>query len=291
MSDISCQLMGGLGNQLFQIFTTIAYGMKYNREVFFPYSETLEFGISRDTYWNSFLSSLKHMTTDNPNSTYSNDQLSIFTRYNENGHHYTEIPNLQNKRISLFGYFQSPLYFEKETQDIFALMNLSESKQKIRDEYPEYFTPGSTLISMHFRLGDYKTKQNHHPIMPCSYYDKSLNHILLNCKIYGPVNVLYFCEEEDNHIILPVIAKLSGTYSGFNFIKVDDTIEDWKQLLLMSNCHHNIIANSSFSWWGAYFNNNSDKIVCYPSLWFGPALMKNNVSDMTPHNWTKIDVR
>jgi hypothetical protein len=61
-------------------------------------------------------------------------------------------------------------------------------------------------------------------------------------------------------------------------------------MIIMSNCHSNIIANSSFSWWGAYFNNNENKIVCYPSLWFGEFL-KNNMDSMFPEKWVQIDCK
>ena len=59
---ITCSLMGGLGNQLFQICTTIAYGIETNRKIVFPYSENLRIGITRPTYWNNFLSGLKTFT-------------------------------------------------------------------------------------------------------------------------------------------------------------------------------------------------------------------------------------
>ena len=57
-------------------------------------------------------------------------------------------------------------------------------------------------------------------------------------------------------------------------------------MLYMSLCRHNIIANSSFSWWGAYFNSNKEKIVCYPSVWFG-----NNMDtrDLCPETWIKMN--
>ena len=55
-------------------------------------------------------------------------------------------------------------------------------------------------------------------------------------------------------------------------MKVDDNIPDWKQMLIMANCDANIIANSTFSWWGAYFNKNPKKIVCYPNVWFGQSI-------------------
>lgn len=55
----------------------------------------------------------------------------------------------------------------------------------------------------------------------------------------------------------------------------------------MSLCNHNIIANSTFSWWGAYFNINPEKIVCYPNVWFGSEC-NNSTQDLFPKNWVKI---
>ena len=84
--------------------------------------------------------------------------------------------------------------------------------------------------------------------------------------------------------------KLIFKEEPIRFIKVSDEIPDWKQLLIMSNCDHNIIANSTFSWWGAYFNLKTDKIICYPSIWFGNNLQQHNINDMCPTFWTRIDI-
>ena len=62
-------------------------------------------------------------------------------------------------------------------------------------------------------------------------------------------------------------------------------------MLLMSCCDANIIANSSFSWWGAYFNNKQKKVICYPNIWFGRAQGKNDISDLIPSTWKKINTR
>jgi hypothetical protein len=59
-------------------------------------------------------------------------------------------------------------------------------------------------------------------------------------------------------------------------------------MLIMSCCNHNIIANSSFSWWGAYLNGFQEKIVCFPSAWFGEALNNYNHIDMIPGDWIQI---
>ena len=282
---VTVYLMGGLGNQLFQIFAALAYGIRYKRKVVLPYSEVLTTGIARNTYWDSFLSSLKTFTTYNNKIGYTNHDLNRFVQYRESGHHYSEIANVQNNEILLFGYFQSPLYFDSEKETIFSMIQLLDSKLNVLKEYPQYSPFNSINISMHFRLGDYKEKQDYHPILPYSYYHDSLSHIsrnIIKCTVF------YFCEKEDNEEVSVTIRELSKDFSEVLFVKVDDTIDDWKQMLIMSNCNHNIIANSSFSWWGAYFNNNPGKIVCYPSLWFGPAASNNNTSTMFPMEWKKI---
>ena len=68
--------------------------------------------------------------------------------------------------------------------------------------------------------------------------------------------------------------------------------EDWEQLVLMSCCKYNIIANSTFSWWGAYLNTNPGKIVCCPSIWFGPKNSYLDTKDLRLSDtiWENIDL-
>jgi hypothetical protein len=101
---------------------------------------------------------------------------------------------------------------------------------------------------------------------------------------------LFFCEKEDTAQVCQLVDKLHEIYPMVEFVKVDDSIEDWKQMILMSCCNDHIIANSSFSWWGAYFNDNIDKRVIYPSQWFGPVLQHNDTRDLCPSGWIKIEV-
>ena len=83
-----------------------------------------------------------------------------------------------------------------------------------------------------------------------------------------------------------MIKKLKSKHTNFKFERGGAQLQDWEQMLLMSCCEHHIIANSTFSWWGAYLNMNPDKIVCYPKKWFNSE--SHNTDDLFPEEWIKI---
>ena len=321
---VSCFLMGGLGNQLFQLFTTIAYSIKYKRKLLFPYADKLYTGTIRFTYWDTFLYTLKMYTKYDNKNTFKSDMLYLFSKYKERGFEYNEIPELSPDKVFLHGYYQSYKYFETEKNTIFSLIRLRKQQESILLENP-LFSTYKNKISMHFRLGDYKEIQNCHPLMPYEYYENALdviinrnneNIITTEKNDYDSVfinlndetklkdtptvtpkleitqndtkyNVFYFCQKEDNIVVNEIINKLKEKFINVSFFKIDDELPDWKQLLLMSCCNHNIIANSTFSWWGAYFNDNVDKIICYPHKWFGNSI-QHNTNDLFPCEWNKV---
>jgi hypothetical protein len=288
--------MGGLGNQLFQIFTVISYAIKYKHMFKFINSEFLGSGqtIARKTYWNSFLFRL---------SGFLFDKIPYFDIiYKEKQFSFEEIPggylkdpyNSKTKtstNVLLYGYFQSYKYFHENMETICRMLNIIELKLDVLCEVMKQYHNNEFLeksITMHFRLGDYKKVPEHHPVMSVEYYKKSL-HYIVSKLAYTP-NVLYFCEDDDLEDVNITIQVLKSDFPTIKFERASNELDDWKQMLLMSCCNHNIIANSSFSWWGAYLNKNSDKIVCYPSLWFGPKMEKNDVKDLFPPEWNKITV-
>ena len=172
--------------------------------------------------------------------------------------------------------------------DIFTKINLQKQQKNIAEEYSDYLNKSHITTSMHFRLGDYKKVSDFHPISTYEYYERSLQYIH-DKNPTQKFTVLYFCEEEDDEIVLVTINNLKNKFPDYEFIKGENSLDDWEQLLLMSCCHHDIIANSSFSWWAAYFNSSKDKIVCYPSIWFG-SHANIDTRDLCPDNWIKIDV-
>jgi len=282
MSIISCNLMGGLGNQLFQIFATISLALSNNYLYIFPHSKFLTTGVTRRTYWYSLLDNLWNNTTwNNPDA--DNPRILSLPPVEEKGFEYDETVAVRVKKsVCLHGYFQSYKYFEKHYNTIIQLIGLRIKQQAIKEK-TKVFAQGRSTVSLHFRLGDYISKQSHHPIMPIKYYMNALTRIIDK----DTFRVIYFGEKEDEVTIKICIQILQKKFPYLEFVKAD-LEEDWEQMLLMSLCDHNVIANSSFSWWGAYFNSNPDKIVCYPSTWFGPAL-KHDTKDLCPPEWIQIN--
>ena len=276
---ITCNLMGGLGNQLFQIFTVIAYAMENNNDFYFVYSKSIG---KRPAYWDTFFYPLKNKLV------FSHSKIPILR---EKGFHFTPLPSIQES-VVLQGYFQSPKYFQKYKYQIAEmLMRATEYQEKI---IKKRFTTidREKSISMHFRLGDYASLQEYHPILPMNYYKKSIQEIIEKEKNEELI-ILYFCEDTDFETVdQEYISHLKSYFVKCEFIRVDPKIPDFFQMLMMSCCKNHIIANSTFSWWGAYLNFSQEKIVCYPSLWFGPMLNQNNTSDLIPEdeNWIKIVV-
>lgn len=303
---ITCSLMGGLGNQLFQIFATISYAMKANNEFKFLNVKTLGGNgcTLRYTFWNTFLNSLQPFLTD------SFPELALVK---QESFEYKELPIslLKNRNVCIHGYFQSYKFFEQHFSLIYRLLDIETRTKEVFEKLNDTFKDNvSNSISMHFRLGDYKKVSYFHPIMPSSYYLSSLKYILENENENNEnkekdisKNVIYFCEDEDIQTVEETIRQCKEEFPNLNFIRAPKVLEDWEQMLLMSECKHHIIANSSFSWWGAYIgfknenkinqeqnNRNNNKIICYPSLWFVPTA-KENTKDMYPCEWTKIEIQ
>ena len=284
---ITCNLMGGLGNQIFQIFATISYAIKSKNRFQFLNLKTLGEGSTtvRYTFWETFFSNMKpFLISELPQPIHV---------IREKGFPYNELSvrEMVNRNVMIYGYFQSYKYFQENYAIIYRMLNIDKMKHDLLNNInlssPEYMDLENT-VSMHFRIGDYKKIQDFHPLATYDYYERSLLYMQIS-KPNINFTVLYFCEDCDIDDVLIIINKLTTNYPMYNFKRGTNTLEDWQQMLLMSCCHHNIIANSSFSWWSAYLNTSLDKIVCYPSVWFGK-VANNDTRDLCPSNWVRVNV-
>lgn len=291
---ITCNLLGGLGNHFFQIFTTITYTLKYRK----PFTKIIQNQLDskHSTYWNSLLNPLSNYTKQLVNNQYfvSNIDSTIntnnyqFIKLHEKSFSYDELPELNVENLILYGYFQSYKYFEEQTDNIAKLNHLKEQKIIVKTKYTNYSKIDNTA-SLYFRRDDYEQLQDCYILIGYEYYKNAIDYLINNSDIS---NVILFCEKNDIFHMSVIIEKIKNiySYSHLTFQIIDFDIPEWDQLLIMSNCKYNIIANSSFSWWGAYFNTTPNKIVCYPNKWFGPKLEKtHNTNDLFLKEWIKVE--
>ncbi len=133
-------------------------------------------------------------------------------------------------------------------------------------------------ISIHFRRADYLKHEISETIgvQPLEYYYKAMSFI--KTKVNNP-HIFIFSDDID-WVRNNLKCDLNVSYVSNNELK------DYEELLLMSKCQHNIIANSSFSWWGAWLNKNDDKIVVAPKKWFNNSVI--NTKDLIPIDWITI---
>lgn len=187
--------------------------------------------------------------------------------YIESDFHFKEIPDLEED-FNLVGYFQSEKYFE-------------HCKDKIREAFyidcellKNYITTiGKKVSSIHIRRGDYVNLKDYHPLCSMEYYTEAIKIM----KSKGHDKFLIFSDDIE-------WCKLKFIGDEFEFSEGRSEITD---MYLMSSCHSHIIANSSFSWWGAWLNENEDKKVIAPKQWFGD-LVKHNTKDLIPKGWYRV---
>lgn len=186
----------------------------------------------------------------------------------------------QRALIFYLGYWQTEKYF-KGIEDIikknftFSLAQLSNRTKKCAIDIKK-----SNSVSIHIRRGDYLEPQFNHlygNICTTEYYETAISIIK---EKYNNENIHFYIFSDDIdwvksnlHIDFP------STFIDWNTQK-----DSWQDMFLMSQCKHNIIANSSFSWWGAWLNNNPQKIVICPSRFMNIG----NHPDIIPENWIKI---
>lgn len=262
--------MGGLGNQLFQIMTVMALARKNNLTPVFEKKDKALFG--RITYYNNFFSKLQLYTPPNG--------IIFYLIKEETEFKFRKI-NTPPVNIKLFGYFHSYKYLDPPSI-IKSYLTLSDEEQKyIKDKISELRKDFKTLISVHVRRTDYLTS-NYHTNLSLEYYYEAMK-----CfdSFESKVFVIFsddpaWCRENFNG------ERFEGSPLGQRSSVIIEDNSDYVDLMLMSECDHYIIANSTFSWWGAYLNEKQ-KMVIRPSCWFQVEI---DIQDLCPPEWESIKI-
>ncbi|MEI6296923.1 MAG: alpha-1,2-fucosyltransferase [bacterium] len=177
----------------------------------------------------------------------------------------------------LSGVWQTEKYFKDIENIIRKEFTLKDKPTPKTEEWIKKIEK-SNSVSLHIRRGDYvsNTKTNQfHGICDVGYYLRAVK--IISEKIKNPEFFIFSDDIE--------WAKNNLKINFPTYFVSDKNIPDYEELIIMSRCRHNIIANSSFSWWGAWLNENKNKIVIAPQQWFNST---TNTKDLIPENWMRI---
>lgn len=178
------------------------------------------------------------------------------------------------------GYWQSEKYFsqiENIIRTTFEFKNIDAQNRNLAEEINS-----QNSVSLHLRRGDYLGNSLYSGICTNEYYMKAVDEIVIN--VTKKEDLFFYVFSDDKKYATEFINKLNYPALLIDFNNGSDS---YKDMYLMSQCKHNIIANSSFSWWGAWLNTNPNKIVIAPSKWYNVE-NENRYRDIVPDNWIKI---
>ena len=280
------KIKGGLGNQMFQYALYIALkerGKKAILDTSYIYKEMK--GLGRSTIFDVFCLDHNYVVDNKIYNFLMRYFFSFFRNltsfkkriYREPsfGIYDENVWKLDNTFLD--GQWQSEKYFSLYRKRILEAFTLKQSVDLNNELVKLILNKANCTVSIHIRLGDYTSEGNQRNfgnICTAMYYRKAINHIRSLCN-----NPLFIVFSND-------ITKAKEIIANENVIFADSTSErnGWIDMWMMSKCRHNIIANSTFSWWAAWLNTNENKIVVAPQKWFNI----RNTPDICPKDWTLI---
>ena len=259
--------MGGLGNQLFQ----------------YAYSRGLELSGKKIVFDTSFFEGAKAKEDSARDFKLNNFNIETKAKFENKRDNVAFFINKIKRRlgVDVEEYYQSEKYFKKIEKSIRREFALKNPISEISSKWKEKIGVVENSISVHIRRGDYVQNQNtnaFHGICDIEYYNEALKRV---AEILNNKNIEVFVFSDD----------INWTKENIKFpypvhFVSDQQIPDYEELILMSLCKHNIIANSTFSWWGAWLNKNQNKIVMAPKQWFVDKT--TDELDILPSEWIKI---
>jgi hypothetical protein len=292
---IVIKLQGGMGNQMFQYAFGLAVAKKLKSPLYFDrsfYNQAFG-GLTPRSYELALFEGSANIAGDSlTNSFFKPDifqkvlnKLGVNTKtiYKE---HSLKFNNgvFEIKPPAYFdGFWQSEQYFNYNEglirKSLAFKKPLSSESQSVTDSITQQENP----VSVHIRRGDYissKTTNELHGICSIKYYEQAIE--LIREKTNDPY-FYFFSDDPDwvNEHLVPIVENVALVHHN----KADDS---WQDMALMSKCKHHIIANSSFSWWGAWLNPSKEKIVIAPATWFSTETDYWDTQDLIPKSWIRI---
>ena len=295
---IIAEIIGGLGNQLFEYANAKALALKLNQELFFDLSffdeyhrkdvyRLDEFNTTINVSESKYINKLKRKIIKPDLLRWGLKKLGASGFYSKSNHfdeHWFDINDINNlkrkKDLYISGYFDDQSYFENIKEILRQEFTLKNPLNNDNKNFQFLINDSKNSVGIHIRRGDY-INNGYFAQLPISYYQTAVNYI----ESHYPEST-YFIFSDD----LLWVKKNFNLTPKTIFIDINDEATDFMELILMASCKHNIIANSTFSWWGAWLNNNPDKIVIAPKYWFkNPAAKaKYESGHLVPSNWKKI---
>ena len=285
---IIVKIIGGLGNQMFQYAYAKALQEKGNEvkidiSVFNTYK--LHGGYQLDKY----KIDLKASTIEENNRFYKNtNMIKILRRLGYDKSTIIKEETLlfddtllkveDNNYIS--GYFQTELYFKDIRESILREFIMTNKYTSYTEKIQKNILSNSKTCSIHIRRGDFinNTNISLHGACDLSYYTEAIK--FMNLQYRG---LKYFIFSDDISWVRENLEIEDALY-----IDSAEPRPPHEDIYLMSICSHNIIANSSFSWWGAWLNQNQNKVVIAPKRWFVDDEMDKQAKGIAPDGWIKI---
>ena len=248
------KLSGGLGNMMFQIAAAHGISSNTHHKVLSDFQHVGTKHGTPDSYMKNIFRNINRL-----------EKQSTAELYQVPDFHHVDV-KLNDVNTVLDGYFQSYKYFEHIKDSILELFSPTE---EIKNYISEKYGNVEDYVSIHIRRGDYTKLSDFHHNLKYEYYENAIDY-------FSGHNFMIFSDD---------IEWCKNTFDFSPDSKFIEGEEDYVDLYIMSMCKHNIIANSTFSWWAAYLNKNNSKIVVYPDKWFGPKNNNLSTKDLYPNDW------
>lgn len=282
---ITLNLSGGLGNQMFQYAAGMSLADKLGTSLTLDLSEFSHYDL-RD-YMLGVYNLADNVKTKSGTSSKILQRLKKEIpnpkAYTEPHYHYD--PSFFDLRdgASITGYFQSEKYFNEIADKVRKHFTVKRALSQNSSGIKQHINSASNPVSLHVRRGDYvsdsKTQQVHGSASE-QYYKQAV--ALITERVGQDVQFFIFSDDSD-------YAQMAFDFCPQKFIIRGNDARPHEDMYLMSQCKHHILANSSFSWWGAWLNPNKDKTVIAPKLWFSAETLKEkSLADLFPPEWVTL---